>query len=203
LWIGGSPCAGKSSIAGLLAARQGWTHFECDAGTEPRLARMKGQGLLAYERLTGLTTCERLARSPRWQVDREVEFYHEQFDFLLDELPTGCPVLAEGADLLPELLHRIGVPMDRAVWIVPTPEFQVRHYAARPWVKPYLAGCPDPAAAFDSWMRRDMLFARYVRSAAEAVGGRVIVVDGSEPVTENVRLVAQHFDLRPPEIVGG
>jgi hypothetical protein len=152
--------------------------------------------------VTALTTCARLARPPEWQFELVRAFHLEQFGYLMAELPDGG-VIAEGADLLPESLAGAGVPMERAIWIVPTPEFQRRHYAARSWVEPYLAGCPDPAAAFENWMRRDALYARHVRLSAERAGGRVLVVDGARSLEDTVSAVEQHFGLRPPKTVGG
>ncbi len=195
-WIGGSPCAGKSSIARLLADRHGLVHVECDAAAPPRLAAMAGRGLPAYDELTALGTCGRLAMPPAWQADREVAFYHEQFPYLLAELGDRDDLLVEGADLLPELLHAAGAPLARSVWVVPTPEFQRRHYRAREWVAPYLAQCPDPELAFENWMRRDVLFARHVERQAAALGGTVLVVDGSRPLVNLADLVTRHLGLR-------
>jgi hypothetical protein len=197
-WIGGSPCAGKSSVAAMLATRHGLLHVECDVGAEQRLAKMSGHQLAAYEDLSALGTCRRLARPPQWQAERELAFYREQFDFLLAELaalPAERPAIVEGADLLPDLLQRIGVPMDCAVWMVPTPDFQLRHYAMREWVPAYLQGCPDPEQAFHNWMRRDVLFAKHVRELAASVGGRVIVVESGESLEEAVGIVERHFRL--------
>ena len=177
-WIGGSPCAGKSSIAALLAVRHGLPLFECDA----RLTRPDPGD-----------TWERLSRPPGWQAGQEVASYHARFPLLLGAVPDGA--LAEGADLLPELLAGAGVPPSRAVWVVPTPDFQRSHYAARPWVRPYLAGCPDPEPAFANWMERDVLFARHVRERAAAIGGAVIEVDGSRTVEQTARLVERHLGL--------
>jgi hypothetical protein len=200
-WIGGSPCAGKSSVAARLATRHGLLHVECDLGAEQRVARMAGRRLAAYEELTALGTCARLARPPEWQAERELAFYREQFPFLLEELgalPAGRPAVVEGADLLPDLLEGIGVPMDRAVWMVPTPAFQLRHYATREWVPAYLQDCADPERAFRNWMRRDVLFAEHVRELAGSVGGQVLVVDGVESLEEAVGLVERRFGLDPP-----
>jgi hypothetical protein len=63
-WIGGSPCAGKSSVAATLAARYGLRHVECDRESDDRLARMAGRALPAYNELAALSTCERLSRAP-------------------------------------------------------------------------------------------------------------------------------------------
>jgi hypothetical protein len=194
-WIGGSPCAGKSSVAALLAARHELALVECDAGADRRLARMAPARPPAFAELTDLGTCARLARPPRWQASREVSFYHEQFDFLLEEIPCSPRVLVEGADLLPELLEGIDVPPRRAIWIVPTPEFQLSNYRRRDWVAPYLKDCVDPERALENWMRRDVLFAEHVRREAAARGGTVIVVDGSRTVTEIAGLVGDHFGL--------
>lgn len=197
-WIGGSPCAGKSSLAAKLANRHGLLHVECDVGAEQRLARMAGHQLAAYEELTALGVCERLARPPQWQAERELGFYREQFDFLLGELaalPADRPALVEGADLLPDLLEGIGVPMSRAVWMVPTPEFQLRHYAMREWVPAYLQGCADPEQAFGNWMERDVLFARHIRKKTEQMGGRVLVVDSAESLEQAVGIVERYFGL--------
>ncbi len=197
-WIGGSPCAGKSSVAAKLATRHGLLHVECDVGAEQRLAKMSGQELAAYEELSKLGTCGRLARPPEWQAERELAFYREQFDFLLTELaalPAEPPAIVEGADLLPDLLQRIDVPMDRAVWMVPTPDFQLRHYGMREWVPAYLRDCPDPEQAFQNWMRRDVLFGKHIGELAASVGGRVIVVENEESLEEAVGIVERHFRL--------
>ena len=176
-WLGGSPCAGKSSIARLLAARHGIEHVECDA-------------VMAAQRTP------EFSRSPGWQVDREVAFYRARFGRLLTRLPAG-PALVEGADLLPSCLHELGVPPSRAIWLVPTPAFQHHWYGARDWVAPYLSGYPDPAAAFASWMRRDELFAEHVRATAATAGYRVIVVDGSRTIPETAEIVEAHLSPAP------
>jgi hypothetical protein len=126
-----------------------------------------------------------------------VGFYREQFDFLLEEIPSAPRVLVEGADLLPELLRRIDVPTERAIWVVPTPDFQLSHYRRREWVAPYLKDCAHPARAFANWMRRDILFAEHVRQRAAELGGTVIVVDGSRSVEEIAGMVGDHFRLPP------
>jgi hypothetical protein len=114
---------------------------------------------------------------------------------VLDELSAAEPAIVEGADLLPDLLQRGGVGLDRAVWMVPTPEFQIRHYAAREWVSEYLKDCADPSVAFKNWMCRDVLFAERVRDLAATVGGRVIVVDGTVSIEDTTWAVAEHLGL--------
>jgi hypothetical protein len=189
-WIGGSPCAGKSSIAELLARRHGLTHFECDAGSAAR------ESALPQYRMD---VCERLAQPPRWQADREFAFYRDQFELLLPEFPPGR-TLIEGADLLPEALYELGVTPAEAVWLVPTPDVQRRWYAARDWVRPYLSGCPDPAQAFENWMLRDIIFADRIRASAADLGYRVLVVDGSRTIEQTAGIIERHLSLRPRKL---
>jgi hypothetical protein len=87
------------------------------------------------------------------------------------------------------------VPMSRAVWMVPTTAFQLRHYAMREWVPAYLQDCADPEQAFGNWMQRDVLFAEHVRKSAEEMGGRVLVVDSTESLEVAVGIVEWHFGL--------
>jgi hypothetical protein len=195
-YIGGSPCAGKSTIADLLARRHDLHAFHCDEGAEPRLALVRRSPSQAIRQLVARPHCDRLSRPPAWQADQEVSFYREQFPYLLEELRTAPgPGVAEGADLLPELLHQAGIPFARAVWVVPTPRFQLEHYARRPWAHDDVAACPDPAAAFANWMERDALFAGHVAAQAARLGGKLLVVDGSRPVDEVAAEVARHFGL--------
>jgi hypothetical protein len=200
-WIGGSPCAGKSTVARLLAEAHDLSAVECDRDSAARWTAMAAAGMPVATELTALATCQRLERPPQWQADMEVGFYREQFDVLrreLADLSTTRPLVVEGADLLPELMETLGVPSERSVWLVPTPDFQWRYYRSRTWVRPYLAGCPDPERAFANWMRRDVIFADYVARTARQRGGAVLVVDGSAAVEGIAELVGRHFGLVGP-----
>jgi len=130
----------------------------------------------------------------------ELGFYHEEFELLLDEmdaLPPGRPILSEGNAWLPELLHPLGVPPARVLYLVPTPAFQVAHYARRGFIKDILAQCVDPDAAFRNWMERDSRFGDEVCDQAAALGLCVIQVDGSLTLDEITALVEKAFNLTP------
>jgi 2-phosphoglycerate kinase len=184
-YIGGSPCAGKSTVADLVARRHGLDVFHCDDTVRTRHDLVTRAASPALHELTSLTTCGRLGRDPGWQAEKEVLYYREQFPFLLEELRavTG-PVVVEGADLLPELMRDHLGELGYVVWMVPTPEFQLEHYRRREWAHALVAECDEPGQAFGNWMRRDMLFAEYVRATATQLGGTVVEVDGSRSVAE-------------------
>ncbi|GIE77105.1 hypothetical protein Aph02nite_30550 [Actinoplanes philippinensis] len=177
-WIGGSPCAGKTTVAGRIAGRRGVPVYSCDDA----FARHADGGPV-LRKVTAMGVGERLAQPVEVQVDDVFALYREEFPLILDDLRDAVDgTVAEGAALLPELLAGIGVPAGRAVWIVPTVDFQVRHYRARAWAHELLAGLDRPDLAFDRWMRRDALFAERVARQARDLGYRVIVADGG-PIT--------------------
>ena len=132
------------------------------------------------------------------QVIEERELYREEFPLILDDLlalPTTRPVLAEGAALLPECVVPLLLQPHHAIWIVPTPEFQVEHYSRRAWPQDVVRACLDPQQAFHNWMQRDIRFAQQVEQAARHLTMRTLVVDGARSLMENKACVEQHFQL--------
>ena len=195
-WVGGSPCAGKSTIADLLGARHGIPVVHCDDGALPRWRRVRAQASPVLTELTELSDCERWTRPPAWQAEKELLYYREQFPLLLAELAAvEAPFIVEGADLLPELVVEQGVPLSRGVWVVASPQFQLEQYARRDWARTLVAPCADPVAAFHGWMERDILFASAVAESALRLGGTVVVVDGSRSVAAVAAEVATHLGL--------
>ncbi|MEV4755831.1 hypothetical protein AB0J86_12065 [Micromonospora sp. NPDC049559] len=194
-WIGGSPCAGKSTVAARLAADRGATLYSCDEAFERHAATVDPERGRTLRRVVALGIEERLGQPVDRQVDDLFRLYVEEFPLILADLAriAGARV-PEGAALLPELLAARRVAPDRAVWIVPTGEFQRRHYRRRRWAWELLASLPEPEWAFDRWMRRDELFASRVAEQARDLGYPVIVVDGTAPVERVTAAVRRLFD---------
>ena len=88
-------------------------------------------------------------------VADEIAIYREEFGMILDDLralPADRPILAEGAVLLPEFVIPVMSDPRAAVWVVPTPDFQLKQYHQRPWIQGILKKCRDPDQAFRNWM---------------------------------------------------
>ncbi len=195
-WLGGSPCAGKSTIARTLADRYGLAVFHCDDTFDRhlRLATTTDQPTLA--RLRTKTADEVWLEPVRAQVEQEIAIYREQWPLLLDEIaaPTR-PLIVEGAALLPDLVAPLLADRHHAIWVVPDADFQREHYSRRPWTADVLAACSDPAQGYAHWMQRDITFARWVRARVQAHGLASLVVDGRHTLNENAAAVAKHFVL--------
>ena len=184
-WIGGSPCSGKSTVAGIVSAARNLPLYACDDAFERHAATIEPAAGPTLKKVTAMTIEDRLAQPIEVQVGDVFRLYREEFPLILQDLgDAAAPVLVEGAALLPELLAGRNVPPERAVWIVPTEDFQRRHYRQRTWAHRLLASAADPERAFLRWMRRDAAFARLIAEQAGKLGYPVITVDGTTSATD-------------------
>jgi len=200
-WIGGSPCSGKTTIAGRLASSYGCDVYRCDEAYFRHQGLMVPEAQPIFHRLSNATCDELWMRPVATQVSEELALYREEFPFIVDDLAGSRGTYArivEGAALLPELLAGHGVERRSAIWIVPTEHFQRERYAQRAWRHDVLAGCTDKEQAWNNWMERDASFARFVAREAQVRGFRVLTVDGTQRVEETLRTVETWFGLERP-----
>jgi len=187
-WVGGSPCAGKSTICERLAEKYGLNYYCVDSHYEEHLARADAVRHPNVVRLRNITWNDVFLRPVPDLLRDEIAFYHEVIELIVEDLlhlPVGRPVIAEGAALLPELVAPYLDDPHHGLWVVPTEAFQREHYSRRPWIHGILAETRDPAQAFENWMCRDARFAEYVRAGCAERGFEVIVVDGEAGLEEN------------------
>ncbi len=197
-WIGGSPCAGKSSIADTLAEKYRFDLYRCDDAyfTHAKLVTPEQQPV--FHRLTHLSSDDLWMRPVAQQAQEEIALYHEEFPLILEDLlsrPRTRSILAEGAALLPECIHPLLLRPRQALWIVPTREFQMYHYTRREWAKDVVKTCTNPKQAFLNWMHRDIEFAQSIIDAATSRDLQILIVDGQHSLVENTELVEHLFDI--------
>lgn len=195
LWMGGSPCSGKSSMAALLCERYDLAYYQCDAHFDAHQQAATSVDHPRLHALGGMTWDAIWMRPVAEQVADELAIYREEFGLIVDDLralPPDRPVLAEGAALLPELVRPHS---GMGVWVVPTPDFQLAQYRQREWIHGILDQCSDPDQAFQNWMARDVGFALKVTAQAAARDLPVITVDGRTSIVANADTAAQHLGL--------
>ena len=204
-WLGGSPCSGKSTISEILASRFGLDVYHVDEAFEAHAQSFDPALQPALTRWCA-SSWEQRWMQPVGRLLRDViACYREHFTLVLEDLrstPKHKPLLVEGAALLPGEVAGVLAERRRAVWVVPTADFQREHYSKREWVGGVVGQCENPEAAFDNWMGRDIEFARWVAAEAGALGLEILRADGTRTAEENASAVASHFRLTadaPPQ----
>ena len=196
-WLGGSPCAGKSSISEIIASRFALDVYHVDEAFD---LHAQDFDPIRHPNLT-----EWLASSwnERWMqpLDRLVReaigCYQEHFTMILEDvfsLPER-PLLVEGTALLPGEVASLLSRQSQAIWVIPTADFQRVHYPQRDWAQGVVAQCSNPEAAFHNWMERDTRFAKWIEAEVSALHLPLLKVDGSGTIEENAEAVASHFQL--------
>jgi hypothetical protein len=199
-WLGGSACAGKTSVARTLGAVCGLRVYHCDEAFDDHLQRADPARHPGFCRIMHLAGPELWGRPVAQQVRDLTAFYHDQMAMIVEDLcglRGSGPVLAEGAGLEPELVVPYLSDPRRALWLIATPEFRRRLYPSRgSWVPGMLEGVAEPEVAFERWMTRDDEMARRRIGQAQALGLAVLTVDGRLSLAETADAVARRLGLQ-------
>jgi hypothetical protein len=197
-WLVGSPCAGKSSLADALVATYGWQLYRGDDTYEHHASIATPKQLPTFSKITRLSSDAFWMRPLAQQLFEKIQSYKEEFPLILADLLAFSktkPVVAEGTSLLPGLVAPLLNSPHQAIGLVPTPEFQVKCYLQRRWVKELVAKAAYPEQTFALWMQRNVYFAAYVAQEALAHDVLAIQVDGSRSLEEHTKMVEQYFHL--------
>ncbi len=197
-WLGGSPCAGKSSISNILVTHFDLGIYRVDDAFNHHVRLLDPNAHATLVKWRAASWNERWMRPVETLVQEVIGCYREHFSLILDDLlalPKSRSYLVEGTALLPKEVSRVLTNRNQAIWVVPTADFQREHYAKRDWVSGIVQQCDDPEVAFQNWMQRDIEFAGWVSAEAESLGYKVFGVDGQHTIEENALKIAAHFGL--------
>jgi len=199
IWIGGSTCAGKSTVAERIADRHGLAVYHVDHNEGSHAERATAQGLPVYERWLRMSLTERWAESPVDELIADtLAMSEERLPMILDDVTgNGERVIVEGFQVYPWLVAPLLESPRQAVWLVCTPAFRRATHAARPhaWSMPNQTDDPERAQA--NRLERDDLIAEEVARRAGELGLKVIEVDGSRGIDEIAAEVEAHLELDP------
>ncbi|AQQ54854.1 hypothetical protein [Planococcus lenghuensis] len=202
-WIGGSPCAGKTSVARLLEEECSFTYYKADdkydehalqSNTElhPNMSRIKH---LTWGQYWSKQFCTMpISR----QVQESIDIFEEQFSMVVEDLlklPDSSPILVEGSVVLPHKVAPLLADSSQAVWLFPTPEFQFHYYSKREWIHHILRQTENPEQAFTGWMNKEIGFAQQIRQHTDSYGFTSINVDGSQSIRQNADSIKALFNL--------
>jgi hypothetical protein len=199
LWVGGSPCSGKTSIANLLADQYGLVVYHVDEMFDEHQRRITREKQPNLYKWTHTPWNDLWMQSKERLLEEVIGCYDEQFEIIVRDLrerPSKGRILVEGSGLLPNRVAGILNKREQGIWIVPTERFQLVRYRARgEWVEGILGECDDPEGAYRNWMDRDVAFGRWVREQTRELGLEVLEVSGQRTIESNAEIVARHFGL--------
>jgi hypothetical protein len=177
LWIGGPPGSGKTTIATRIARRHGLRWYGADTRTWAHRDRALREGHPAAATWESLTPEERWVKSSPAEMF-EMSLHRERGQMILDDLrrlPGSPLIVAEGSTVSPSGV----VDRSRAVWLLPSPEFQQERLEER-------GLDPGPTELYR------LLSAEIDREAREQ-GMPVLAVDRSRSIDATVDAVERLF----------
>jgi hypothetical protein len=221
LWLGGSACSGKTTVARRLAARYGLAIYHTDDSFERLREQADPRRHPAFCRVGDLSLAALLAAPAAEQAVEMLAFHREHFALVLADLAAalatpapgprpgpavGPPVaglprrlLVEGSCLLPAEVAAVAAAggSRSALWLLATPAFRRRVHARRRAAAHAALGIDGerPEAAVERWLERDDALADWRRRELAARGLSWRDVDGRLPVERQVAAVAAHFGL--------
>ena len=195
LWIGGSTCSGKSTIADRLAESRGLAIYHVDEHEQSHAERATAKQLPVYERWVGMSLSERWAMS---SVDELVAdtlaISQERLPMIIEDLDDE-PTVVEGFQVYPWLVAPLLRSSRQAVWLVCTPAFRRATHFSRPhaWAMPNQTD--DPERAQENRLERDDRIGAEIASGAHDLGLRTIEVDGSRSLDDIAAEANAHLEL--------
>jgi hypothetical protein len=181
LWIGGPPGTGKTAVATRIARRHGLRWYGADTRTWQHRDRAILAGNPAARRWEAMTPQERWVQSTPTEM-LDMSLHAERGPMVLEDLralPDSPLVVAEGSTLPAQAISSGIADRSRAVWLLPTDDFQRALLAVRNMP-------PGPTALYL------MLRERVAREASEH-GAPTLIVDGSLDLEATVAAVEELF----------
>lgn len=196
LFIGGSPCSGKSTVAERISKEYGAYYFKVDDFLDKFIGMAADKGYLICQKSIDMTPDEIWMREPLIQCEDEFLIYDEISEFVFGHLEKIADdfIVTEGAAYTPNVMKKYKTK--ETISIIPTPDFQISHYKEREWVPYVLEGCSNKQQAFDNWMERDILFAKQVKAECEENKIPCIINDGFRTQNELFSIVKELFNLK-------
>jgi hypothetical protein len=181
LWIGGPPGAGKTAVATRLARRHGLRWYGADTRTWEHRDRALRAGNAAAQRWEAMSPDERWVQSTPAEMF-EMSLHVERGAMVLDDLrglPESPLVIAEGS-VLPARAVSSGIAdPSRAVWLLPTPDFQKAALAAQ-------GTAPGPTALY-------VLLRDVIAREASKHGVQTLTIDSTRDIAATIAAVEELF----------
>jgi hypothetical protein len=188
-WLGGGSGAGKSTLARAVAGRLDLAVYHVDVFGYEHLRRMRRGPFPETQAFNHMSYAQRWLRDPKTLAAQFLTLSRERMPLILEDVATLVPgptILAEGPQLLPELVAPLLGGTAGALWLLPTADVGRRGVAARAEEVPI----SEEERASENRYQRDVLVTSALRQGALELGLGTVEVDGRRSLADTVDVLA-------------
>ena len=198
LWIGGAPCAGKSTIAAMLGKQYDLDVYHVDEAFSRHTPHFTPSEQPCLYKWTHTPWNDLWMQSDEQLLEEAIGCYGEHFKLAIEDLkanPKSKGIIAEGNVFMPDRVINFLTHPNQAIWLIPTRKFLLDTYRSRRpgMVEGILKTCEDPEQAYLNWMNRDANFSEWVEQRARIAGLQVMKVSGEQSIQRIAQRVAAYF----------
>jgi 2-phosphoglycerate kinase len=197
-WIGGSTCAGKTTISNALSAKYGLTVYHCDDYIGKHIDKSNAQEHPNLNKITKTSWDDILSMNVEDYLNWTMGSFIEEFGMILEDLyklSDDKPILVEGINLLPQLIKDNIVNINHAVWLVADETFYKEHQMKRKELFERVKECYNQEQALQNYINDDLAFGKYILNDAKMLNFKVIEIGNESDITENMELISTYFNL--------
>lgn len=196
--IGGGPCGGKSTVAEALGKKYSINYIHCDhlVGEHQKQAAKEKYPVNSYinSLAKNVQPLELIKLSARQELARQEELFFMLIKELR-KLPKE-PLILEGNCLLPRLVHSYIKSPHKAVWLIPSLDFQNKNYMERQWIPGLVTQASEPSITLHNLVQRDHEFNQLIKEQAKKYDLPYHVIDGSKTIKERISQLEELFELK-------
>lgn len=197
-WIGGSTCAGKTTISNALSANYGLAVYHCDDYIGIHTGKSNPQEHPNLNKITSASWDNILSMNVEEYINWTTASFSEEFEMILEDLnklSNDKPILVEGINLLPKLIKEEIVNIEQAIWLVADETFYKKHQMNRKELFERIKKCSNPEQALQNYINDDLAFGKYILNDAQKLDLKVIQIENESDIKKSIELISMYFNL--------
>jgi 2-phosphoglycerate kinase len=197
-WIGGSTCAGKTTISNILSEKFGFTVYHCDEHLRKHIELSNINEHPNLNKAYKISWNEVLSMSVEEYLKWSIGLFTEEFEMILEDLRNlnfNRPALVEGVGIFPGLIYNRIPDVDHAVWVIADEVFYKKHQVERKELLERIKSCSNPEQALNNYLSYDLAMGRYILNDAKMLGLNTIELCNDSDLAKNIETVSKYLKL--------
>lgn len=197
-WLGGSTCAGKTTVSNILAEKYGFEIYHCDEHFGKHIEKSNAQEHPNLHKAIKISWDDILSMNVEEYLTWSTGSFIEEFGMILedlDKLSANKPILVEGVNLMPKLIKEKLLHIDHAVWLVADEAFYKKHQMNRKELFDRIKECSNQEQALQNYMSDDLAFGKHILYEAKRYDLKVIEIVNESDIIKNIEAISSFFKL--------